>query len=401
MKAFTPLPDWAGTVKKVFLLYMFPFAPAFTDIQKAFGGIFTAFSNLPREYFIVVYDATNLPDMVIPAGNGYLNEVKITFVQSQSQTVFEYYKKKLAELRSPTDMQPSSFLRNSYFGQDPAKFAIWEGQPVMVFPGFPVGSNPTYVQAAQAIASAAVIPAQFLRIYFEGGNILQGDGFVLAGKNILMGTDLEQNPYPNVDANAELRKCYNSIQVVFLGADVPLNNSPSFWQQAYQPSFHIDNLVTLLGPMTDPVSGTKKMAILLAEFVSSAPLSGASAVLFDQMADAMNQIENQLTSVTLGGLEVSIIKIPSLLIPNVSSPYVLSWNNCIVETTDTSRRVYLPVYSSPDTTLQQYITQFSASIQSQLDGWGIETIWVDNNLTFYSQNYHGSLHCMFCAIERS
>jgi hypothetical protein len=403
LNTYTTSPEWAGPIRVFFLLYMFPKGtpPGVSTIETTFSGIFTAFSNAPREYVVVVYDASNLPKETVLTGGNYTHPPKVRFIASQDQPTYLFYTTVLRNLGVTMGFQPSQFVRSSIFAQDPAKFSKLGSGRAILGPQITPQQSLTYAWAGEAVGASTQMPYSFAPLYFEGGNILQGDGFLLAGRNLTANpSDLPGTGNGAGGAQA-LSALYGGIPVIGLGVDSLFPTSPDFWQSGHQPSFHIDNLVTPLGPLKNPSTGNMEMVFLTAEFQTAGPLDKSGLALLTQMNEAMETIVGQLTAQPLGGLPVTTVTVPSLLVSNgVYGPYMLSWNNCIIENTGQSLTAYLPVYTNADATVQQQINTIVNEVTAVYAQWDASLVWVDNSFASYCDTERGSLHCMVCAIVR-
>ncbi|PLC16918.1 hypothetical protein BV582_05025 [Bacillus paralicheniformis] len=245
---------------------------------------------------------------------------------------------------------------------------------------------------ADQIAAETDIELEVTKYHIEGGNILAGDNYIIIGKDYLhlnekvTGENKEK-------ITTELKKIFGVEQIIWLGLEKPIDFPIDVYQGLYQPLFHIDMYITLGGK-----SENGKELI----FVADAKI--AKEILGEEMpptkiSDAFDQTAKWLNEYSKDGLEFEVKRIP-IDLWNVSENQgtFLTYNNCLVETFEETKNVYVPSYSSvaPGSINRRKLDEEVAKIFSS-NGF---------NVTLLEGAYEelckrgGSLHCITKDLDR-
>lgn len=270
-------------------------------------------------------------------------------------------------------------------------------------------------------------------LQFEGGNILAGSDFILAGKNILANNCLElmrREGNVGIDEIAvesirsRMAKEFGVEHVIWVGFQ---NCRPDLFasgEATYQPAYHIDLFLTLGGKyrgntvedFNDKVSqhqNEQQQLIFIGDplmaWQSSTIGTGLSenseqeiVNYFDEIADffwAFNQASNSSAP------SFKIVRLPLYIYKGI----IFSYNNCLVETFDDQGNVYLPNYilSFPSNTEEKELNVVLEQIQGQVEsifyGNGFSSVnWIGKGEHFQRfAKRMGSLRCLTKVLRRS
>ena len=240
-----------------------------------------------------------------------------------------------------------------------------------------------------------------VELYFEGGNILVGDDFILIGEDHIELTDAYlRRSYPElieskyVCTNNAFNNSYSKTkkkiaalfqfafgckrEVIIIGNGTP--NPPytfpecryddderikiyqidgkchhlDFNKGKYQVFAHIDTFITLVGRKTS----FAPYVILVGELynISGFESKEFNAQYFDPLVQQLEHVVNFLKNLKDENqnqkFDVKRIPIPVTYLTDNDNPGIyywkhLSYNNCIIENSATKRNVYFPTYGSP------------------------------------------------------
>ncbi len=271
---------------------------------------------------------------------------------------------------------------------------------------------------ADFVAEATDVQATQVPLYFQGGNVLVGDDFIFVGADYLTRTlETWQESAPVLlggksaaDAARDLfsRTFDPHRQLHFVGLSRPIaddvlaprqfRQDGEIWTEevgagagSLQPIFHIDMFISLAG--RNPDSGRYRVLVgspvAAAEILGGAVPDHALAPAFDQMA------------VQLGRLGFEVIRTP---LPRVYVDYpderFRQWyfatsNNCLVEITDGSRRVWMPTYGHGP---WQALRATDDANRAIWEGLGFEVVQLGDYHVF-AQNL-GAVHCIKKYLSR-
>ena len=265
---------------------------------------------------------------------------------------------------------------------------------------------------ADLVAEATDLQATQAPLYFQGGNVLIGDDFVLVGSDYLTKTLETWADYGPVlpgsgSPAAQARRLFSETfdpdrKLHFLGLTRPLPEEllapRSFtmggeqWTEdvgagagSLQPIFHIDMFLSLAG--RDPQTGRYRVLVgspaAAAEILGEPAPDHALDLAFDAIARRLQRL----------GFEVVRTPLPRVYVDypdqRVRQWYFATSNNCLVEITGSARRVWLPTYGhGPWAAL-------GATDQANRDIWeglGFDVVQLGDFHPF-AQNL-GALHCI-------
>jgi hypothetical protein len=286
----------------------------------------------------------------------------------------------VADLQSMLDTARPGESATIVEAPDYLHFSVWAEDPYVVVDD--VGSEsgqtflvepftfPRYGDAAIADLVAEATPVQSTQspLYFQGGNILTGDDFILIGVDYLLETwDTFVRYTPVVDlptSQSEIlpfvtnlfRKSFDPDRELLFAAtrlQVPARREEPFtmngekWTQVlyagtgtHQPVFHIDMFITLTGR-----SPSGRYRVLVGSPTEAARILGEPA-LDHAMGPIFDDVARQLVA-----QDFEVIRNP-LPLTYVDDPdsrrrtwYFATSNNCLVQVDDRSgNHVWLPTY---------------------------------------------------------
>jgi hypothetical protein len=236
----------------------------------------------------------------------------------------------------------------------------------------------------------------------EGGNILIGDDYALIGKNTLLGnlgraTRLWGEP---AQAHLEhyLRHVLGMRQVIWLGLEDAWDAKGfvSNGKEAFQPFFHLDLFITLLGKDEEG-----KELVMLAE-VAGEHVQGLQDSDLSHLAALnlrLDEVAQQLAEVdvlaTRPIFKVIRNKIGGRIIQSEDGrrkflPY--AHNNALVECFDGIKRIFLPSFPNQ--------VHLQASLARQLSQLGFGQVhFIEHAFEFFAHR-GGSLHCLSVVLRR-
>ncbi len=217
-------------------------------------------------------------------------------------------------------------------------------------------------------------------LYFQGGNMLVGDKFVFLGKDYVHCTsnylkicrpDWNKDQYlcnsTQKDAT-EIEYLYQYAldcerQAIILGSEemykpslnhIEIDNALHVFHYGsgrFQPFYHIDLFITLVGRLTD--DGPYHILVAQPYNVSDRSYPALNKVYFDPLRDRLDEIAIQIENIVLNGkanyFKVVRNPLPVTRIRNTDNDYLwrpLSYNNCLVENTKDKKVVYMPTYGT-------------------------------------------------------
>lgn len=272
---------------------------------------------------------------------------------------------------------------------------------------------------ADLVAEATDIQATQVPLYFQGGNVLAGDDFVLVGADYLTETLAVWRDYRPVLPGPEplarqvgdlFRNSFRADHDLhFLGLRRPLPQDllvprpvvvdGEDWIEdvgagagSLQPVFHIDMFVSLAG--RDPRSG--RYRVLVGSPAAAAELLGerlpdhALAPAFDEIARRLRRL----------GFDVIRTPLPRVHVDypdeRVRQWYFATSNNCLVEIDGDRRTVWLPTYGHGPWEALAATDEANRRIWEEL---GFEVVALGDFHPF-AQNL-GALHCIKKYLARA
>lgn len=265
---------------------------------------------------------------------------------------------------------------------------------------------------ADLVAESTELQATQVPLYFQGGNVLVGDDFLLIGTDYLtrtLDTWREYGPVvPGEGSPAEqARRLFSQTfdpgrDLHFLGLTRPLPEdllAPRRFRQdgedwveevgagagQLQPIFHIDMFVSLAG--RDPATGRYRVLVgspvLAAEILGEEVPDHALAPAFDQIAARLERL----------GFDVIRTPLPRTYVDYPDERlrvwYFATSNNCLVEITDGGRRVWLPTYGHGP---WRHLAATDEANRAVWEGLGFDVVQL-GDFHHFAQNF-GSLHCI-------
>lgn len=236
--------------------------------------------------------------------------------------------------------------------------------------------------------------------YFQGGNILMGEGYAVVGKDTwsqnegLYGLSLW-------DFEQHLKSILHVEKVFITGSEDPMASTPAdFSQGEYQPVFHIDMYITLAGP--DDSDGTELV------FVGDLAGKGAAraacpddpiSILLWQIQYELDRAANDLSRRKIGTRRFKVVRIPLYLDYEGARGQFLSFNNCLVEVNGGEKTIFAPSYLQ-DEEADAEIRQLQDRTEAIFASCGFRTIWLEGNYLSLARMSKGSLHCLANVIRR-
>lgn len=301
----------------------------------------------------------------------------------------------------------------SHWVQDP--FSILqgaEGWPIFLEPYyFGKGDRGQDQHIAEQVSAYTGYLMKSTRYFFEGGNVLVGDDYMVVGRDTLIKnlkhyySDVTPNTASYLNAVREITEAFKQTfgvrYVIWLGHQTPRPLDGLDHQGEYysQPFFHLDLYLTLGGRTAEG----KELAFVAQildtdlELLSSTQrgmwierqkmLNETAALLAASHGDQpgpsfqVERVRMGLTRYGRGGV----------------AP--LSMNNCLVEVYHGIKTVYLPRYRSSDDDEAVYLDHLSEESAQVLRKEGFSVIWVEGNFKDMAPSC-GSLHCIVKVIQR-
>ena len=272
---------------------------------------------------------------------------------------------------------------------------------------------------ADLVAEATDLQSTQAPLYFQGGNVLVGDDFVLVGSDYLArtletwadyGPVLPGGGSPVEQAHRLFTETFDPARKLhFIGLTRPIPDDllaprpivvdGEEWTEevgagagSLQPIFHIDMFLSLAG--RDP--GTGRYRVLVGSPAAAAELLGerlpdhALALEFDSIARRLQRL----------GFDVIRTPLPRVYVDypdaRVRQWYFATSNNCLVEIDGSSRRVWLPTYGHGPWAALAATDDANRGIW---EGLGFEVMQLGDFHPF-AQNL-GALHCIKKYLARS
>lgn len=253
-------------------------------------------------------------------------------------------------------------------------------------------------------------------VYFEGGNTLAGDDFILMGADyavqslLHIGDFIGCNPgQSKADTISSLYSKYldHEKRMIYTGSTIPVpsagnsifNHSGKLRKENYyrqnkkgtvQPLFHIDMFMTLAGRGED---GKYRVVVgdpsLAAKILGEIDLPYAMSEIFDNVAHGLEQI----------GFEVHRNPLPLTYVDDdeqlLRNWYFASANNSLVEITGNTRSIWMPAYGFGDWEHLKKTDEANGEVWSKL-GFTVNMINDFHPLAEHS----GALHCIKKVLKR-
>jgi hypothetical protein len=239
------------------------------------------------------------------------------------------------------------------------------------------------------------------RLYLEGGNILCSWKRAYIGKDLLQ-QNMTLLALSEQDVLAHLKQTMGVAEIKVVGFTAQRQKwmaKPDEGNLTWQPLFHIDLFMTLGGKD----KGTGRELIFLANPNLSTHVlqTENNTVKRAYLPKLDTHLEAGLEEVKahFPGNEYRVVDLPIYILNGTC----YSWNNCLVEITETTKRVYLPSYVAEidDQQLNPTFTILEARVDRCYRDEGFEPIWIRSGGFFRIISSHGgSLHCVTKVLRR-
>ena len=272
---------------------------------------------------------------------------------------------------------------------------------------------------ADLIAEATDVQATQAPLYFQGGNVLSGDDFILIGSDYLTQTLetwrtsapvlLGDGP-PAEQVRAMFIRTFDpQRRLHFIGLSRPIPDDllaprtievdGEQWTEevgagagSLQPIFHIDMFLSMAGRDAD--SGRYRVLVgspaAAAEILGEPVPDHALALAFDEIARRLRRLGFQVIRTPLPRVYVDF--------PNerLRQWYFATSNNCLVEITETAKRVWLPTYGHGP---WEALAATDEANRAIWEGLGFEVTQL-GDYHYFAQNL-GALHCIKKYLRRT
>jgi hypothetical protein len=300
---------------------------------------------------------------------------------------------------------------NTVFATD-AFFAIRDtcGQSLLICPLFhPNEYNNMFLLASGfALSSLVGFPSRPLQFTGDGGNMLYGGNFLLAGKDIFY-QNRKDIFYQNRKAHIREEKDWELItsqmkddfhvdEVIWIGTNRKMPSGSDYYQGDFQPLYHIDFFVTPLG--VHPVVGKHGLhqVIVVGEARHEDNGFALNTALYDAIRDGLDEVAAQLQlNATIGGYPVHLVRIPIVFFLTSSKAALpLSYNNSLIEVCHDGRKIaFVPRYTYNEFLLHEL------AVAVALGELGFETRFVKGDYSDLGNFTGGGLHCEVNVIGRN
>lgn len=198
--------------------------------------------------------------------------------------------------------------------------------------------------------NALIKPTELL---IEGGNILAGNGFILAGKDLLAQNilrklrnikDHNSSQYLKQAMEIQFQEEFGVKDVIWIGFDRAVRNWKRNSELTYQPLFHIDLFITMGGTTSEGKQllflGDPQLSIDLLEEKVAPSLLKIPPPALEQFKDIKAFFHKYQRERRPGMPDFEVVPVPIFIYHDV----IYSFNNCLVESYPGARSAYLPQY---------------------------------------------------------
>lgn len=299
--------------------------------------------------------------------------------------------------------------------QDP--FSMLRGED-----GWPIFLEPYYFgkntrgqdqHIAEQVSAHTGYLMKSTRYFFEGGNILVGDDFMLVGRDTLV-KNLQQYHYDvgPLDHGYEAAVRHISCEfchifgvdaIIWLGTEEPFPNETvgvhqgEFFRQVF---FHIDLYVSL-GGKTAGGEELVFVAELREEDLVHAGVRNDAGWL--SIKAALDSTAQQLAEAHQRqfGPKFQVVRVPMGLTRFGSGNIApLSFNNCLTEVYQGIKTAYLPHYQAKEESdAENYFARLADAAAEAYRDEGFSIVWVHGDFLSSAPSF-GSLHCIVKVIRR-
>jgi hypothetical protein len=327
-----------------------------------------------------------------------------------------------ADLQRVVDEQRAGATTNLVVAPEFLNFTVWAEDPYVVVEDTDPASAATYLVEpftfnragdaliADRVAQASPFQSTQSPLYFQGGNVLIGDDFVLLGVDYLNETldTFRTSGAVSIPAGADpfdyisglFRRTFGEDRELFFpGTRLPVPqqsegpitvNGQRWTEQRYigtgtrQPIFHIDMLISLAGRGPD---GRYRLLVgspAEADRILGRPPSRyAMHEVFDDVA---SRLSAEGFDVIRNPLPITYVDYPD---ERLREWYFPTSNNVLVEIADDSRQVWLPTYGHGP---WQELAATDEANRQVWEGLGFE-VHLLGDFNIFTQNL-GAVHCI-------
>lgn len=307
------------------------------------------------------------------------------------------------------DSDPSPWV------QDP--FSMLQGED-----GWPIFLEPYYFgkdtrgqdqHIAEQVSAHTGYLMRSTRYFFEGGNIIVGDDFMLVGRDTLA-KNLQQyhhdvGPTDQGYAQAVKQVTHDFCHVfgvdalLWLGSDLPNAFEILGFNQGdfcLQVVFHIDMYVNLGGK-----NARGEEVVFVAE-LREEDLDHAGVrddTRWQAVKAGLNATAQQLAEADQRqfGPKFQVVRVPMALMRFAQGRvFPLSFNNCLTEVYQGIKVAYLPRYQKKDNhDAANYLARLADDAEKAFRDEGFSIVWVHGDFLSFASSL-GSLHCIVKVIRR-
>jgi hypothetical protein len=299
-----------------------------------------------------------------------------------------------------------------------------DGPPLLISPTRYVDpdKNDLYkMNAAAALAMHTDCQVRPSRHRMDGGNLLFGDGFVLAGADIWYHNRPQHADAAQVaDFTERLRRQLDTEELVWIASQpnwvdpiVAPAGPLSIGLGILQPLFHIDLFVTPLGVQRVPGRTGLFQVILVGDYIGEFKIPNFADMLVpppdddevNEIKKALNRVATQLAGRKIGGYPVHVERAPVFFAPIQLAgtlrygPY--SYCNCVVERrSEQVKRVYVPDYFTQHEIGRDAVCAYRKDFEKRLAALGFQARFVRGEYSDPRTYGLGALHCQVNVTRR-
>lgn len=417
----SPLSSIQGKIEHL-LITLPPSADEYVD--QYYQELVSTFSDREKVIRYRNYEPPRHPSQKI--NHGLLKEMNLeeqlhTIIRGREVLSFfgeeDFYYKYVGDLIE--FLKEGTPIANTEWAQDP--FSVLEsksGSTILLQPLFSNRYMDKFISlslvANHELGLDALIKPTDLLI--EGGNVLAGKNFILAGKDLLAQNILRQlkkergakaNPMIVEEMENRFHAAYGCDHVIWVGFDRAVQNWKQKKELTYQPAFHIDLFITFGGIdesgkhllfQGDPTLSLE----LLRDKVSSDLLISPPSAL-EQFGE-MKQFWDSYHATRKPEMpSFNIIPLPLFIYGET----IYSYNNCLVEAFDDQKIAYLPNYlvtpeEDQHAQLNPVFEILQKNVADTLYNHGFtKVVWIGPGKFFRTLCLmRGSLHCITKVLKR-
>jgi hypothetical protein len=283
--------------------------------------------------------------------------------------------------------------------------------PILLEPyNFGSGSHEGDRNIAEMVSDSTGYLIKSTKYKFEGGNLLVGDDYLIAGISTLQENKnwfFSEVEYNKQRENTEFisdqfKNLFGVNYVIWVGLKESLKfDTIKVIQGNYnrQPFFHIDLYITLGG------KDKRGDEIVFVADISISEIERFNPVYHPDLKLLQSAlIETQEFFRTYrdhnAGPTFKVVELPMGLRHEGNGTFIpLSYNNCLIESYSGVKNVYIPNFESPDDLEIEYVRQLQGKVQKVFDEQSVNVTFVSGSF-IDSSRAGGALHCMTNVIQR-